>query len=137
MPDEANEFPTILILPGVVRTKRGHTRKPHAIVDDVVKLAVAEILRVSLPHIRGLRIQTLSDESVPASIITVANRAMIREVRHGIRKHFRAGGYRVRHLTRSARHCNVTQLASKKCLSRIRFVARAEAAPHDVDGCYG
>ena len=61
---------------------------------------------------------------------------MIREVRHGIRKHFRAGGNRVRHLTRSARHCDVTQLASKKCLSRIRFVARAEAAPHDVDGCY-
>src|SRR5205823_13792791 len=56
MPDEANEFPTILILlPGVVRTKRGHTRKPHAIVDDVVMLAVAEILRVSLPHSWGLR----------------------------------------------------------------------------------
>src|SRR5439155_17189887 len=107
--------------------------KPHAIVDDVVKLAVAEILRVSLPHIRGLRIQTLSNGGVPASIIAVANRAMIGEVRHGIRKHFRAGGNRVRHLTRSARHCDVTQLASKKCLSRIRFVARAEAAPHDVE----
>src|SRR5205809_6960768 len=77
MPDEANEFPAILILSGVVWTKRGHSRKPHALVADVVKLAVAEILRVSLPHIRVLRIQTLSNGCVPASVIAVANRSMI------------------------------------------------------------
>src|SRR6267143_2428055 len=78
MPYEHDELPAIVVF--LLRVPRRHSGKPNAIVDDVVDLSVREPLRVGQTHVRRLRIQIVADLCLSASVIAVANGAMIGEV---------------------------------------------------------
>jgi hypothetical protein len=78
VPYEHDELPAIVVFP--FRAPGRHTGKPNAIVDDVVDLAVREILRVGQTHVRRFRVEVLADLRPSASVIVMADGAMIGEV---------------------------------------------------------
>src|SRR5437867_10714227 len=91
--DERDQLPAVRVVAGF--TPGRHSGPAHAVVDDVIKLAVAELLRSWKPHVRRGRIQIPSDLSISPSVIAVAGRAMIGEVPGGLLQDPRRTGERV------------------------------------------
>src|SRR5687767_1610690 len=84
MPDEMNEFPTILIFFGRILSPRRHSRETNAVVNNVEQLSVGQGLGFGQSHVGSLRVQVLSNLGLPAAVICVTGSAVIGEVRPGI-----------------------------------------------------
>src|SRR5262245_27416873 len=123
---EVNELPAVFVGRAVLRAKRRHSREAYAIVNDVIELSVAQVLRIGLPHVRGPWIKPFSYDRIAASVVGMAQGAVIREMLHGLRQDLRTGSYRVRHRASRPRRGNVTQAARDPGFRRCRFVACAE-----------
>ncbi len=78
MPYEHDELPAIVVF--LLRAPRRHSSKPNAIVDDVVDLSVREVLGFGQTHVRCPRVKVLADLRLSASVIAVADGAMVGEV---------------------------------------------------------
>jgi len=69
--------------------KRRHSREPHTIFNNPEKFPVRKFLRMFRAQVRRLRIHSAPHHRVAASIIAVADGAVIRKVRARIALHFR------------------------------------------------
>src|SRR5258706_5803305 len=76
MADEEDQLPVVLIL----AAPAWHPREPDSVLDDVEDLAIAQVLRVSGPHIGRGRIHILADLGFAAAVIGVADSAVIGEM---------------------------------------------------------
>src|SRR5262249_551732 len=126
-PDEVHELPAVCTLRFCPAECR-HSRKPNAILDDVIQFAVAQLLRCGQSHVRWFRIEALADRRVTASIVSMAERAMIGEMLHRFREDFRACCDRTCGLASRTRYSQTPEAACHVCLHCARLVASAEAA---------
>jgi hypothetical protein len=82
--DRANENHQLprrrIVLFAVRISKRWHSRQPHAILNNVVNFAIAEILSFWPPQIRGLGIKIRTDAGSTVAILAVASRTAVREL---------------------------------------------------------
>src|SRR5215472_12652107 len=86
--DEMNQLPTVLaatVIPARVimfeiTGKSRHPRESDAIFDNPEQLSIAQFLRCRFAQVRGLGIKSASDRRVPAAVVGMANRTVIREV---------------------------------------------------------
>src|SRR5882762_9015080 len=75
-PDEQDELPVVLVF----AAPAGHAGEADAVLDDGKELAIGELLRFSLSHVRGGRVHILTHLGFSAAVIGVTDRAMIGEV---------------------------------------------------------
>src|SRR5882724_8168645 len=70
--NETHEIPDSFGL--VLRTPRGHSCKPNAVIDDVVQLAITKLLCISGgAHIGNLRVEVLANKSIAVSIYSMTH----------------------------------------------------------------
>src|ERR1700747_883702 len=81
VPDEVNQLPTgIGVAVFRAAAEPGHASKAHSIFDDPENIALAKILRCICAKIGRLGIKSAADHGVPASVVAVADGAVIGEV---------------------------------------------------------
>ncbi len=95
MAHEQDQLPAVLIVIIAWLTPCRHAGPAHAVVNDVIELAIAELLRRCQPHVRRGRIQVPSYLGVTAPVIAVAGSAMISEVPGRFLQHLGRTGERV------------------------------------------
>src|SRR5579885_155577 len=119
--DEAHQLPAILsrVVPGLSAECR-HSRQTHSVFDNPEKLAVRKFLRVLLPQVRRLWIQPAHDLRVAASVVSMADRAMIREVQPRLALHLRRIRDAIGHRARVRRNRNVPDVPRDKSLQSAR-----------------
>src|SRR6266853_1324064 len=78
--DEGDQVPgrALALLASV--TPGRHAGEPNAVLDDVEQLAVGELLRRRQPQIRRPWIEIAAHLRLPASVVRVADGAMVREM---------------------------------------------------------
>ena len=80
MPDEQNQAPGFL---GSVRVAEGwHAAQTNPIINCVVELAIALVLRPGRTHVGRFRIEAFAEKRLARSVIRMARRAMIGEMLH-------------------------------------------------------
>src|SRR5262245_16894067 len=132
MPDESHEFPAIFVVGCAWCAKGGHSGKANAVFNDVKQFAITEPLGGRLSHVGRLRIKSLPNRSVAASVISVAERTMISKVFHGLRENFGTGRHRIRGRASRPRDSQMPEPSSDECLRSGRFVACTETTPNDI-----
>src|SRR6476469_5784354 len=80
MTDKMHQLPAVDILLRVAASPGRHGRKANAVVDDPKQLAVRQGLCIGEPQIGRLRVDVLADGGLPASVVGMADCAMISEV---------------------------------------------------------
>jgi len=83
---KSTSFPAVVIPAG--EAPRGHSRETDSVVDDVIHLAVRQVLGFGLAHVWRFRIKILSDLRFPASVIGVARGAMVGEMGSRLAENF-------------------------------------------------
>jgi hypothetical protein len=105
VPNEKYQLPAV-ILRAVAAAKRRHSREANTILNDPENFAIRKILRLRLTQIGRLRIQAFAVHRVPAAVVPVARRAMIRIViARGFQIFFRRG-HRIVHVARCAKNAS-------------------------------
>src|ERR1700751_6442850 len=94
MPDEKNQMPGFVVVRAAC-APCGHTGEPDAVLDDVVKLAIGEVLRLFQAHIRRSRVEVLAYLGFSAAIVRMAARTMIGEMATRFHQGFGGGFHRV------------------------------------------
>src|SRR5207302_320169 len=95
---------------------RGHAGEPDAVVDDVEDLTVRELLRLAQPQVRGAWIEVAAYLRLSATVVCVADRAMVREVCATGSHHLLRGGHWIAKLPERTRDAYPPQLACHGCL---------------------
>jgi hypothetical protein len=121
MPDEQNQFPTIVFR--TVSCKSSHAGEAHAVFNDPKEFTVGKFLRFWQTQVGRLRIEALADERVAAAIIGVAGSAMIRKVQPRVAKIFRGGGDGIPRVTGVCGNRHVARVAREH-----RFEVRGRSA---------
>ena len=81
MTDKMHQFPAVDILLRVAASPGRHGCKANPVVDDPKQLAVRQGLRIGEPQIGRFRVDVLADGGLPASVVGMADCAMVGEVR--------------------------------------------------------
>src|ERR1700730_16930473 len=79
MPDEEDKMPSFVVV-WATGSPCGHTGKSDAVLDDVINLAVGQVLGLFQAHIRHSRVEILAHLGFSAAIVCMATRAMIGEM---------------------------------------------------------
>ena len=145
MPDEEDEVPRFVIVRTALSPRR-HSSETNAVLNDVVKFAVAEILRSRQPHIRRPGIEFLPHFGISAAVVRVATGAVVSEMPAASDKKIGGGSHGVLRRTGRFRYREpLHRLAdesfdrSRRCPgahSRIREPSKheREQADDDSDG---
>src|SRR2546430_8200175 len=88
MPDEMDQLPAVLPAAMIshrmimisITGKGRHAGESDAIFDDPEQLTVAQFLCRGLMQIRRLRIKAVPNRRVPAAVVPMTNRAVIRKM---------------------------------------------------------
>src|ERR1700741_3728965 len=94
LPDEEDEMPCFVVV-GSTRSPGGHTGEADSILDDVVKLAVGEVLGFREAHIGYAGVKVLPHLGFSAAVIGVATRAMVGKVAARALDGFGSGIHRI------------------------------------------
>src|SRR6185503_3952304 len=78
--DEDHQLPAVLVVVIAGLTPCRHARPANAVVDDVIKLAITELLGGRQPHVRRRRIEVLSNLGVAVAFVAMAGGAVIGKV---------------------------------------------------------
>src|SRR5271156_5945872 len=125
MPDEQHQMPRIVII-CPARSPRRHSCKTHAILNDVVNLAIREILRLRQTHVRNARIKFLPHLRGAAAIIPMAIGAMVCEMPPRFHQQLRRSLHRITQLASAPRNGPALHGTRQSRLHRARSAARAQ-----------
>src|SRR3989442_546962 len=89
MADEKHQMPALMVV-GPAFAPRRHARKTHAILYDVIQLAIGELLSFRQAHVRSPGIQFSAHLRPAAAGIAVTARAMLGKVSASLDKKLRA-----------------------------------------------
>src|SRR5271156_6481820 len=126
MANEQNQMPRIVIVHST-RAPRRHSSETHAVLDDVVDLAIRKILRLRQTHIRNARIKFLPHLRRAAAVVAVATGAMVREMPPRFHQQLRCRLHRIAQLARRARNGPALHDARQSSLHNARIVASAQS----------
>src|ERR1700722_2555398 len=79
MPDEEDKMPSFVVV-GATGSPCGHSSEPNPALDDVINLAVGQVLGLFQAHIRHSRVEILAHLGFSPAIVCMATRAMIGEM---------------------------------------------------------
>src|SRR6266571_7124821 len=77
-PNETDEIPNGFRL--ILRTPGRHSSKSNPIADDVIQLAVIQLLGIRLTHVGNLGIEIFADKSVASPVDSMTDAAVLDEV---------------------------------------------------------
>jgi hypothetical protein len=126
MADEQHQMPGIVIARSAC-APGGHSSETHAILDDVVNLAIRKILRLRRTHVRNSRIEFRSHLRLPAAIVPVAARAMIREMPPRLHQQFRRRLHRINQRASPAWNRQPLQSCRQPCFQSAGRVASVQS----------
>src|SRR5512137_269933 len=96
MPYKKHQFPAVVFCTG--RSKSWHAGESHAVFDDPEKLPVRKLLSFSQTQVWRLRIHAFAKHRVPAAVIRMARRAVIRKMQPGLAHILHVGAERISRL---------------------------------------
>ena len=102
MADEEDQLPALGIVVGCA--PGGHTGPADAVVNDVVELAIGQLLGFGFTHVRGAGVEVASHLGVAAAVVGVAGGAVVGEVAGGFLQYFGRGSLGIFLIAGVARH---------------------------------
>ena len=132
--NKKNQLPRAgVVLPAVRISERGHSRQPHAVLDDVMNFAVAEVLRLRELQIGRLGIQILPDARSAVAILAVAAGAVAGEILSSFREQCGSRRERSFFIARRSGDAQVAHGACDDCLGDGGLIDAAESLMNN--GC--
>jgi hypothetical protein len=136
VPDEAHQLPGQLgaaVVRFITTAECGHAGKADTVFDDPENVAVRKVLGFCSAEIGRLGIKALANRSVAASVVAVAERAVIGEMQPAIALNFRRIRNRICRRMRFRRHCQPSRGARNCGFERTRLCPGAETVMQDTD----
>src|SRR5262245_9707238 len=130
-PDEGDERPDGFR--AVFPAERRHSRKAHAVRDDVEKLAVGQLLCIRLCQVGNLRIEIAAVESVAAAGSPVTHGAVLDDMLAGFGRARLRYRVRVLHFFDARRRSDLSRLSGQNGFNPRRLFAGAESVIAEPD----
>src|SRR2546427_4535203 len=133
MADEKHQMPALMVV-GPAFAPRRHARKTHAILYDVIQLAIGELLSFRQAHVRSPGIQFSAHLRPAAAGIAVTACAMLGKVSASLDKKLRARAHRILQLASLLRNGEPPGPACQRNLQRARLRPRTQSSAFQPDG---